>query len=62
VKAGLQPGDVISKIGDQLIPDAEALQAAINSANPGASATVTFTSGAGPVHTATATLDSVPAT
>jgi putative serine protease PepD len=61
-KAGLHPGDIISKIGDQLITDSEALQAATNSAAPGSTVTVTLTSGAGPAHTTTVTLDSVPAT
>jgi putative serine protease PepD len=61
-KAGLLPGDIISKIGDQLITDSEALQAATNSATPGSTVTVTLTSGAGAAHTTKVTLDSVPAT
>ena len=61
-KAGLQPGDVITKVGIQLITDATALPAAINSAAPGATVTLTLTSGAGPPHTQTITLDTVPAT
>jgi putative serine protease PepD len=61
-RAGLHPGDVISKFGDQLITDSQALQAATNSATPGSTVTLTLTSGAGAAHTTSVTLDSVPTT
>ncbi|GAA5167362.1 trypsin-like peptidase domain-containing protein [Pseudonocardia eucalypti] len=60
-KAGLQPGDVVTKIGTRLIEDADALVAAVNSAPPGGTISLTVTSGAGSPRNVSVTLDSVPA-
>ncbi|WP_051580971.1 S1C family serine protease [Pseudonocardia acaciae] len=60
-KAGLKPGDVVTKIGDRRVGDADALVAAINSATPGSNVTLTVTSGAGEPRTVPVTLGSVPA-
>ena len=60
-KAGLQPGDVVTKIGNQMITDSTALVAAINSAAPGSTVPLTVTSGAGAPRTVSATLGSVTA-
>jgi putative serine protease PepD len=55
--AGLQNGDVITKIDDHLISDADALVATIRSYRPGDSVRVTYTRG-GDSHTVTIKLDS----
>jgi putative serine protease PepD len=60
-QAGLKPGDVVTKIGDRRIADADALVAAINSATPGSKVTLTVTSGAGAPRSVDVTLGSVPA-
>jgi putative serine protease PepD len=60
-QAGLQPGDVISKVGDQLIENSDALVAAINSRAPNTAVPLTVSSGAGAPHTVQATLGSVTA-
>ena len=46
-KAGLAPGDVISKVDDQRITDADSLVATIRSYRPGDTVTVTWTSDGG---------------
>ncbi len=55
--AGLRDGDVITKIDDHLISDADALVATIRSYRPGDSVRVTYTRG-GDTHTVTIKLDS----
>jgi putative serine protease PepD len=60
-KAGLQAGDVVTKVGSRLIENSDGLVAAINSANPGSNVTLTVASGAGAPHTVPVTLGSVPA-
>ncbi|MDT7658601.1 MAG: putative serine protease PepD, partial [Pseudonocardiales bacterium] len=60
-KAGLQAGDVVTKVGSQLVENSDGLVAAINSADPGSNVTLTVTSGAGAPHTVPVTLGSVPA-
>ena len=60
-KAGLQPGDVVTKIGDRPVQNSDALVAAINSATPGGNVTLTVSSGAGAPHTVPVTLGSVTA-
>ncbi|MDT7625167.1 MAG: putative serine protease PepD, partial [Pseudonocardiales bacterium] len=60
-KAGLQAGDVVTKVGSRLVENSDGLVAAINSANPGSNVTLTVTSGAGAPHTVPVTLGSVPA-
>jgi putative serine protease PepD len=60
-KAGLQAGDVVTKVGSRLIENSDGLVASINSANPGSNVTLTVTSGAGAPHTVPVTLGSVPA-
>jgi putative serine protease PepD len=60
-KAGLQPGDVVSKVGDRLLESSDALVAAINSSVPGSTVNLTVKSGAGAQHTVPVTLGSVPA-
>ena len=42
-KAGLQPGDLITKMGDETVSDAADLTAAIRSLQPGDKVEVTFT-------------------
>ena len=59
-KAGLQPGDVITKIDKQVISDSNALSAAIHSAAPHSTLTLTYAD-ADASHTVPVTLDSVPA-
>ncbi len=47
--AGLRDGDVVSRVDDRLVPDADSLVAAIRSEQPGATVTLTVTSpGAAP--------------
>jgi putative serine protease PepD len=55
--AGLQDGDVITKIDGQLISDSDALVATIRSYRPGDTVSVTYTRG-GDSHTVTIKLDS----
>jgi putative serine protease PepD len=55
--AGLRQGDVISRVDDTLITDADSLVATIRSYRPGDKVTVTYTRN-GDEHTATLTLDS----
>jgi putative serine protease PepD len=59
--AGLQVGDVITKVGTHLIQDSDALVAAINSAPPKSAVTLTVTSGAGKSHPVNLILGSVDA-
>ena len=58
-KAGLQPGDVITKVNDQLIQDADSLSAAINSAPPNSPVTLAVSSGAGAPRAVPVTLGSI---
>ena len=60
-KSGLQPGDVVTKVGDRLIENSDALVAAINSAVPGSNVTLTVSSGAGAPRQVPVTLGSVTA-
>ncbi|HEX4358107.1 MAG TPA: trypsin-like peptidase domain-containing protein [Pseudonocardia sp.] len=60
-KSGLQPGDVVTKVGDRLIENSDALVAAINSAVPGSNVTLTVASGAGAPRQVPVTLGSVTA-
>ena len=55
--AGLQQGDVITRVGDHAITDADSLVATIRSYRPGDKVEVTWTSG-GQEQTATLALDS----
>lgn len=59
--AGLQPGDVITKVDDTLITDPDALVATIRSYRPGDQVTVSYTRD-GQTDTAQMTLDSDAAT
>ena len=54
-KAGLQSGDVVTKVGDQVIDSADGLVAAIRTQAPGAKVTLTYVR-AGETHTADVTL------
>ena len=45
--AGLTQGDVVTRVDDRLIPDADSLVAAIRSQQPGAQVTLTVTSPGG---------------
>ena len=56
-KAGLQSGDVITKIDGRVIDGGEGLVAAIRSTAPGAKVTLTYVRG-GDTKTATVTLGS----
>jgi putative serine protease PepD len=56
-KAGLQKGDVITKVDDQVIDGSESLVATIRGHRPGDKVTLTYLRG-GTSHTATATLGS----
>jgi putative serine protease PepD len=55
--AGLRSGDIITKVDDTLITDADALVATIRSYRPGDQVTVTYTRG-GDEHTVSLKLDS----
>jgi putative serine protease PepD len=55
--AGLQAGDVITKVDDHLITTSDSLIAIVRAYRPGDSVTVTYTRG-GSDHTVTVTLDS----
>ena len=57
--AGLQQGDIITKIDDRDVTDADSLIVAIRSHNPGDKVTVTYTRD-GATQTATATLAEAP--
>jgi putative serine protease PepD len=59
--AGLQPGDIVTKVGDRLVENSDALVAAINSAVPGSNVTLTVSAGAGAPRQVPVTLGSVPA-
>jgi putative serine protease PepD len=59
--AGLQPGDVVTKVGNRLVENSDALVAAVNSAVPGSNVTLTVSSGAGAPRTVPVTLGSVTA-
>jgi S1-C subfamily serine protease len=54
-KAGIQPGDVITKLGDTAITDAQALGLALATDQPGQQVQVTYLRN-GTSHTATVTL------
>jgi putative serine protease PepD len=58
-QAGLQQGDVITKVGDQAVTDAADLTAAIRTFKPGDKVTVTYTRD-GNEHTADVTLAELP--
>ncbi len=58
--AGLQPGDVVTKVGSQSVESADALIAAVRSAQPGGTTDVTYTRGSD-TQTVTVTLGSAPA-
>jgi putative serine protease PepD len=55
--AGLRRGDVITKVDDRLVPDPDALIAAVRSHRPGDKVTLTYVRD-GKTHTTTATLGS----
>ena len=57
-EAGLQQGDVVTKVDDHVISDSESLVATIRGYRPGDQVTLTFVRGNGDPQTATATLDS----
>jgi putative serine protease PepD len=54
-KAGLQPGDLITKVGDRVVTDADSLIVAVRANAPGTTVTVTYTRG-GQTHTTPVTL------
>jgi putative serine protease PepD len=54
-KAGLQAGDLIIKIGDRVVTDADSLIVAVRANEPGTSVTVAYTRG-GQTHTTAVTL------
>jgi len=56
--AGLQVGDVITKVGDQKVESADALVAAIRSAAPNSAVSITFTRGTAASQTVSVTLGS----
>jgi putative serine protease PepD len=56
-KAGLQKGDVITKVDDQVIDSSESLVATVRGHRPGDKVTLTYVRG-GSTHTTTATLGS----
>jgi putative serine protease PepD len=58
-KAGLQPGDLVTRVGKQLIDDSDALVATINSQAPNSTVQLTIRSGAGAPRTVPVTLGSV---
>jgi len=58
-RAGLQPGDVVTKVDDRVVTEANGLIVAVHSHEPGSTVTVTYLrNGAG--HTAQVTLASAP--
>jgi putative serine protease PepD len=56
--AGLTQGDVVTRVDDRVIPDADSLVAAIRSEQPGAQVTLTVTSGGGQPRQVPVTLGS----
>jgi putative serine protease PepD len=56
--AGLAQGDVVTRVNDRVIPDADSLVAAIRSQQPGAQVTLTVTSGGGQPRQVPVTLGS----
>jgi putative serine protease PepD len=60
-KAGLQQGDLITKVGDLRVEDANALVAAINSRAPNSTVPLTVSTGAGAPRSVPVTLGSVTA-
>jgi putative serine protease PepD len=54
-KAGLQPGDLITKVGSRVVTDADSLIVAVRANNPGTSVVITYER-AGQTRTTTATL------
>ncbi|MDD7967619.1 S1C family serine protease [Actinomycetospora lemnae] len=56
--AGLQQGDVVTRVDDRVIPDADSLVAAIRSQEPGAQVTLTVTSPGGQPRPVPVTLGS----
>jgi putative serine protease PepD len=54
-KAGLQAGDLITKVGDRVVTDADSLIVAVRANKPGTTVTVTYTRG-GQIRTAAVTL------
>ncbi|MDD7936017.1 S1C family serine protease [Actinomycetospora straminea] len=56
--AGLQQGDVVTRVNDRVIPDADSLVAAIRSQEPGAQVTLTVTSPGGQPRPVPVTLGS----
>ena len=58
--AGLRSGDVVTKVGSQSVESADALIAAIRSAQPGGTTDITYTRGSD-TQTVTVTLGSAPA-
>jgi putative serine protease PepD len=56
-KAGLQAGDLITKVGNRVVTDADSLIVAVRANQPGTSVTVTYVRG-GATHTTSATLGS----
>ena len=60
-KAGLQSGDVVTKIGDRPVESADSLVAAVNSAAPGSNVTLTVSNGSGVSRQVPVTLGSVTA-
>jgi putative serine protease PepD len=56
-RAGLQPGDVVTKVGDRQVDGADALVAAVRSYRPGEKVAVTYLRG-GQTKTASVTLGS----
>jgi putative serine protease PepD len=55
--SGLQPGDVVTKVGDRRVFDVDSLIAAVRDHNPGEKVTVTYVRG-GDTATATVTMGS----
>jgi putative serine protease PepD len=60
-RAGLRPGDVVSRIGDRVVQDSDELVAAVNSASPGSTVALTVSSGGAAPRPVAVTLGSVPA-
>lgn len=60
-KAGLRPGDVVTKVGNRLVRNSDELVAAVNSADPGSTVNLTVSRGGGAPHTVAVTLASTPA-
>jgi putative serine protease PepD len=56
--AGIQPGDMITKVGDQLIDSGDALVAAVRSETPGSKVTITVKNSSGTTRQVQVTLGS----